>query len=115
MSDFPRRKIVRTAGLAVALLFTLNATAAFAQASEAEGIRNQVGELITNYPGSSIVYFGCEAVAEQTYKSRQNLSDGLATLATCGAIGCALADSYKDCLEVDAELFVLHLRLEALS
>lgn len=74
-------------------------------------IQSQISELSRANPGSALVYAGCRAAADDEYYRTGSIDNALGTLAACAGIGCAITDSYQNCLSVNAQLFLLELRL----
>ena len=83
---------------------------ASAQSTRAQ-VRAEIARLADGYPGSTAVYAGCRAVAEDDYARTGSVSHALGALTGCSSVGCVLTDVYTDCLRVNARLFVLELRL----
>jgi hypothetical protein len=99
----------------IGILATAIAVAGLAMPAAAQGSRSsvqaQINALANRNPGSALVYAGCRAAADGTYRNTGSLDRALGTLVGCASLGCALTDSYRNCLDVNARLFVLELRL----
>ena len=96
--------------VATALALMMVSQPAAAQTSRGY-IRAQISDLSRDNPGSALVYAGCRAAADDQYDRTGSIDSALGTLAACASIGCALTGSYKNCLSVNAQLFLLELRL----
>lgn len=106
-STSTKQKFAIFAGVVMAIGLSQPASA---QDTRAQA-RAEIGRLASGYPGSTVVYGGCRAVAEDDYARTGSISHALGTLTGCASVGCVLTDVYSDCLRVNARLFVLELRL----
>lgn len=98
------------AAVTAALLLVGVSTPAHAQNWRAQA-QAEINYLVNNYPGSTMVYLGCNAVANDELARTGNLDKALVTLAGCASIGCVFTENYNDCLDVNALLFVYDVAL----
>jgi hypothetical protein len=99
----------RTTGAIAAALMLVG----IAQPASAQSLRSQidaeVNRISYNNPGSALVFAGCAAAAAQEYRQTNSRERGLNVLVGCAAIGCALTDSYSNCINVNTQLFLLSI------
>lgn len=85
----------------------------FSQAASAQGLRSmvdaEINQISSDNPGSALVFAGCAATAASEYNASGSTQRGLTVLVGCAAIGCALTDSYSNCINVNTRLFLLML------
>ena len=103
----------RGAGLFAALALTATVVAPTAAQAQNHGRLGEVNRQIASYRdvwrGSSLVYFGCEAVAMSAYEQSGYVQDGIVALVACAGLGCTLTGNYEDCLAVNRDLFFLRV------
>jgi hypothetical protein len=97
----------RTIGTFAAALMAL----AVSQPASAQSLRSQIDAEMNrigyNNPGSVLVFAGCAAAATNEYRNTGSTERGLNVLVGCAAIGCAFTDSYKNCISVNTQMFLL--------
>lgn len=103
--------ILRCVGILASALALVTLSQPAAAQSSRSYIQSQISELSRVNPGSAIVYAGCRVAADDEYYRTGSVDSALGTLAGCAGIGCAFTDSYQNCLSVNAQLFLLELRL----
>ena len=108
MAKFTIKRFIGTLATAVALAGLAQPAAA---QSSRSSVQAQINSLADRNPGSALVYAGCRVAADREYRITGSMDRALGTLAGCAGLGCALTDSYSNCLSVNAQLFVLELRL----
>lgn len=84
-----------------------------AQPASAQNLRSQIDAEVNRIgydnPGSALVFAGCATAAVQEYRQTSSRERGLNVLVGCAAIGCALTDSYSNCINVNTRLFLLSI------
>jgi hypothetical protein len=66
--------------------------------------------LIQDNKGSAAVFIGCFAAGADKYREAHDRSDATATFVVCAGLGCALTDSYSNCVSVNTEIFAHAIR-----
>jgi hypothetical protein len=99
----------RTTGTIAAALMLVG----FAQPASAQSLRAQadaeISWLSRNNPGSALVFAGCATAAMREYNATGDTQRGANVLVGCAALGCGFTDSYKNCLTVNTQLFLLSI------
>ena len=84
-----------------------------AQPASAQSLRAQADAeirwLSQDNPGSALVFTGCATAATNEYYATRSNKRGMNVLLSCAALGCAFTDSYKNCLSVNTQLFLLSI------
>jgi hypothetical protein len=99
----------RTIGTIAAALMLVG----LSQPASAQSLRAQadaeINWLSRTNPGSALVFAGCATAATNEYYATGSNQRGVKLLLSCAAIGCAITDSYKNCLGVNTQLFLLSI------
>jgi hypothetical protein len=113
---FERSLLARTLTAAIAGAIAVSAAApANAQYYSRLGeVNRQIADREYDSPGSSLIYYACEAAAFSEYRRTERTGDALATLVACAGTGCLLTGDYRNCISVARDLFLLRLERDLL-
>jgi len=83
--------------------------------TERTSLNNSARMLAADNPGSALVFGSCVAVGASNYDTSHSDSEALGAFTSCAAIGCAVTDSYSNCVSVGGRLFIYALRASELE
>lgn len=99
----------RTTGAIAAALMLVGVS----QPASAQSLRTQIDREINQIsydnPGSALVFAGCATAAADEYYATGSDQRGLNVLIGCAAIGCGFTENYRNCINVNARLFLLSI------
>lgn len=105
---FTSKKLKAFGAIAATLALAGVAQPAAAQSLNTQ-INNEIRRLTYENPGSALVYAGCSAAAASEYNDTGSTDGALRVLVGCAAIGCGFTNDYRNCINVNTQLFLLEL------
>lgn len=77
-------------------------------------LKQQMTELLTEYPGTHLVIGLCAAVGQKSYERTGSNEEAASTFGLCAVMGCAIA-GFENCGTVATSWFGLALRHDAVK
>lgn len=103
-----------TAGLAATIALSAAAPANAQYYGRLGQVNREIADREYGSPGSTLVYYACEAAAFSEYRRTGRTGDAIATLIACAGTGCLLTGDYGHCIGIARDLFFLRLERELL-
>lgn len=78
-------------------------------------LNGQLRRIVQDNPGSTLVFGSCVVAGMSSYERTGDTGEATAAFTVCAGLGCALTDSYGNCIGVNLQLFALTLRNQDLQ